>query len=306
MRPKADNPLDSVEVNYKAVPVTHSDYPIGITKTTYFPDINLVDSIGELIYKYNITAYGFVNGRSKKPFNLKPTSAKPDFFTDEEVEKIQFCAIGTQGRYYTTAISEDGVDTLDFCHVLTANGVPFGLDYVNKASAWNQSLWDLKADYVFGPDFKAGDKVDLKTFGGALGLPVPGAKVRFKVSATSADEETYTSELLNQVSIVPNPYYISHQGQKSPYDAKLYFTRLPKSCTIDIYTANGDLVRSIQHDELKSFAPDKVSIDTWDLLSSNQQRVKSQIFVAIIRTPDGAETVKEFSVVVGSTRVIQD
>ncbi|HOK15129.1 MAG TPA: hypothetical protein PK007_09455, partial [Candidatus Kapabacteria bacterium] len=115
--------------------------------------------------------------------------------------------------------------------------------------------------------------------------------------------EKYTDKLLDQIQVVPNPYYVTHQGQRSPYDAKIYFTRLPKVCTIDIYTITGDLVISIKHDENTSSEKDRYALNIWDLLTKNGQRIASQTLAAVITTPDGAQTIKNFSVVVGGFRI---
>jgi hypothetical protein len=106
---------------------------------------------------------------------------------------------------------------------------------------------------------------------------------------------------------VPNPYYISHQDQKSPYDAKIFFNRLPVECTIDIYTPYGSLVKTIEHNrDNNAGMSSRHGVAVWDLLSSNNQRVSSQTMVAIITTPDGAQTVKNFSVVVGGFRLVPE
>jgi len=93
-------------------------------------------------------------------------------------------------------------------------------------------------------------------------------------------------------------------AQKSPYDAKIYFTKLPVKCTIDIFTVNGDLIRTIQHDDQSSTDPNSESVDYFDLLSKNNERVQSQTLIAVIKTAQGAQTVKEFSVIVGGFRII--
>jgi hypothetical protein len=167
--------------------------------------------------------------------------------------------------------------------------------------------WDYIpiSDYVYGQDFKAGDQVTLKVRGGAFGLPEPGAKVRVKVSESKVAADQVTDKMLEQVTVVPNPFYISHQMQQSPYDSKLYFTKLPEKCKISIYTITGDLVREFEHDETSGYKPYEHSIDIWDLLSTNNQRVQSQTLIAIIKSPNGAEQVVPFSVVVGGFRLIQ-
>ena len=110
--------------------------------------------------------------------------------------------------------------------------------------------------------------------------------------------------MLDNIKVVPNPYVISHQGQKSPYDAKLYFTKLPEKCTISIYTAGGDLVKTIDYDEALDSSNGKYGVAIWDLLTKNGQRVQSQTLVALIETPDGATTMKSFSIVVGGFRIV--
>jgi hypothetical protein len=92
----------------------------------------------------------------------------------------------------------------------------------------------------------------------------------------------------------------------------LYFTRLPRQCTIDIYTTAGALVTSIEHNETSTDDSDgetsssSYALNIWDLLSQNRQRVASQMLIARITTPDGAETIKKFTVVVGPARVINE
>jgi hypothetical protein len=79
-------------------------------------------------------------------------------------------------------------------------------------------------------------------------------------------------------------------------------TRLPKECTIKIYTVAGDLIRTIHHvDQDGTF---RYGMDVWDLLSDNRQRAASQGLIAVIETPNGAQTVKKFAVVVGGARIL--
>lgn len=281
------------------------NYPtFGFTKRMY-PDPRNLPFHGihtdEFIGKYNIAAHGWINSRRVSNIQLPNTVARR-FDLRNEAE-----AYVAQGKYYLTAVN--GTDTLDFTHLLNISGVQFALDYANRGERWQlKNEWPRvpQAQYVFGPDFKAGDKIMLKTFGGALGYPMPGAKVRVKVSEPMAVGEKYTDKLLDQIQVVPNPYYVSHQGQRSPYDAKLYFTRLPAKCKIDIYTITGDLVISIDHDEFNSPEKDRYALNIWNLLTKNGQRVASQTLAAVISTPDGAQTIKNFSVVVGGFRLLPD
>lgn len=274
----------------------------------YYPDPrNLMRDNNSFIGKYNIYSFAWVNGRNKS--NSIPNLNRQQAWQTNKPEYIKLqkpSNVGTQGRYYLSAVSNDGVDTVDFVNMTQIAGINFAFDYANKGRRYpGDWTWAAKdpLTHVFGKDFKAGDQVTLYSAGGALGFPLPGAKVRFKVS--DSKPVSYTDQMLDQIRIVPNPYMVSHQGQKSPYDAKIYFTKLPKRCSISIYTIMGDLVKTIEHDEASAYQ-DQESIEIWNLLSKNLQRVQSQTLVAIITTPDGAKTVKNFSVVVGGFRLIED
>jgi hypothetical protein len=79
---------------------------------------------------------------------------------------------------------------------------------------------------------------------------------------------------------------------------------LPKQCKIEIFSVSGDLVRTIEHDEVSASLKDSEYMEVWDLLSTNGIRVQSQAFVALITAADGSQAVKNFSVVVGGFRLI--
>ncbi|MFA6570626.1 MAG: hypothetical protein WCT77_05255 [Bacteroidota bacterium] len=278
-----------------------------IADKRYYPDPRNLKSKGnEFIDKYNLSGYGFVNARYVRSLGISRARATPSSGPLQGNDKTWN---GTQGRYYLTGYTADKSDTIDFCNVFQASGLYFVFDYARKERRWGSvAQWTLDPAVKtnWGEDFKAGDKALLKSFGGALGLPLPGAKVRAKIESAMPTESELTNELLDQIKIVPNPYYISHQGQRSPYDAKIYFTKLPEKCTIDIFTVTGDLIVSLQHDQINSSEPDKLGIQIWDLLSKNRQRVQSQALVAIITSPNGAKTIKKFSVVVGGFRLVPE
>jgi hypothetical protein len=258
----------------------------------------------DFIGGYNLHAVAWVNARNiESNFKLKELYAhKLQEYIDEEPQSV-----GDEGRYYLSATNAQG-DQIDFSHILNIAGVQFALDYANKGRlSAAQAKWATKDNYEYGEDFKAGDKIMLKVWGGALGMPMPGATVRVKIGEAAPQDEKYTDELMDKIQIVPNPYIVSHQDQKSPYDAKIFFTRLPAECTIDIYTPYGSLVKTIEHNEYNSAGEDtRHAVAVWDLLSSNNQRVSSQSLVAVITSPDGSQTVKNFSVVVGGFRLVPE
>lgn len=279
--------------------------------TSYFPHPrNLKEDAEKFTAKYNTFAVGFVNSRNKKfttgSFKDAMAVGKDKTFNSDNAN-----VIGKQNRYYKSATNAGA--TIDFVNMINIGGAVFVLDYAQMGSYFsNNAIWEVAEDpsvKVYNEDFKAGDQLVAKVRGGAFGMPLPGAEVHARVKAVPADSlSSYTSSQLSRVKIVPNPYYISHEAQKSAYDTKIFFTKLPRECNIDIYTINGDLVKSLKHVETSKNEYDEYTyaMEPWDLYSSNNQRVQSQTFIALITAPNGEKSTVKFSVVVGSTRLIAD
>lgn len=240
---------------------------------------------------FNIASYGWVN--SSRDVNESPA-----------IRNNQLTGAVTQGKYLLSGVATDGSgDRVDFVNVFGASGTKTLFDYANKGVEAGTRILPLISPAP-STDMAAGDVAVTKTFGGGLGFPYPGASITVKISEHSPANKEYTNSMLDSVRVVPNPYLVTHQGERSQYDAKVYFTKLPQVCTIRIYTVNGDLVRTLEHNEATNTANDRVGMDIWDLLSSNNQRVVSQVFIAQISTPSGAESVVKFSIILGGFRTV--
>lgn len=329
---------DSVLVNYPEemsfVHLNPSDPPSRVTLYDGVPDYLNVHSrpfrtpdprslardgrsTDEFIGNYNIFAIGYAaysdrySRSSTNALNLRRQFVRPKGNMGMST-LVDYS--GLQGKYYLTAVSKDKADTVDFTNMVNIGGTYFAFDFSNKGSTvgfnTNVLTWDDKKLPEFNiwqaRNFKAGDKVYLKTYGGALGLPMPDAQVHAAVSSKPENEDYLTDDLMEQIQISPNPYYIHHQAEKSPYDSKLFFSKLPARCTIDIYTVAGDLIATLNHDEYQNDgAQDRHAVYVWDLLTKNRQRIQSQALIAVITAPNGSQTVKNFSVVVGGFRLIE-
>ncbi|MEI6091464.1 MAG: hypothetical protein WCR42_13500 [bacterium] len=291
-----------------------SNNSLGSAENGY--QLNTNDFIG----KYNLAAYAWVDLRSAKTpaLGVSKASAMSNDPSNPAFTIIRgggYKALPTysgltQGRYYLSAQSEDGL-WIDFTHEVRINGCSYMLDYANAGRIFKSGgkSWPyVKTGYEFGADFQPGDKIVVGNTGGAAGFPLPNAKIKVRVTGSDQTQIKYTDDMLDGINVVPNPYFIGHQGQRSPYDAKIYFTNLPPKCTIEIYTASGQLVRKLEHTDshATTSTTDGTSSENWDLLTTNGQRVQSQALVAIISTPDGAQTVKNFSVVVGGFKIITE
>ncbi len=97
-------------------------------------------------------------------------------------------------------------------------------------------------------------------------------------SAPTYSVETAKSDFLEKAMAFPNPYFGASPLEKEITDAFITFTRLPKTCTIRIFTVAGDLIRTIKKDDDTQFA-------RWDLRNDAGVPVASGIYIVHIDVP---------------------
>jgi hypothetical protein len=100
---------------------------------------------------------------------------------------------------------------------------------------------------------------------------------------------------LSKVRIVPNPYNLNDPDLEGYFGADrrgIIFINLPGTCTIKIYSENGDLVRTLIND-----SPVKTGFFSWDMLTSSQQVVNSGLYIAVIEKPSGEMAYHKFIVI---------
>jgi hypothetical protein len=192
-------------------------------------------------------------------------------------------------RYYLSGVISNG-EEWDHGHLLTIYNWAVAFDFTDHGLGSGKPspsfIWpsEHRAGTV---DFQAGDSVTLSWEGGVKGEFPQGAVVT--LTGAPAGRTEVTEEMLEGIRIVPNPYFITHEAQRS--DPRVYFNYLPEECTIRIYTVALDLVKTITHTE--------GSREEWDLRTEGGQLVASQLLIAHIEAGNGTKTVKKFAVVVG-------
>lgn len=105
----------------------------------------------------------------------------------------------------------------------------------------------------------------------------PSDTFTFVLSAPSVS--TSGEEHLAAINTVPNPFYLF-----GPYDPvrgnyQLKFQHLPAECTIRIFNLGGDLIRTIEHNDIDD------SWTNWDLKTTNGLIVASGIYVYVVEAP---------------------
>ncbi len=102
--------------------------------------------------------------------------------------------------------------------------------------------------------------------------------------------------------VYPNPYRLAddynasgwedptRQGTDPERSRKVTFTNVPSTCTVSIWTLDGDLVRKLDHDAhpLSSDA----TVVVWDLITRNTQAVKTGIYIYTVESEFGTDVGK--------------
>jgi len=98
------------------------------------------------------------------------------------------------------------------------------------------------------------------------------------------------------VHTVPDPYLGGSQYDLSPQYLQLMFVNLPPRATVRIYSLGGHLIRQLEHDDASGGGR-----LAWDLRDQINYHVSSGVYFFHVATPDGAESVGKFTIVMGTT-----
>jgi hypothetical protein len=98
-------------------------------------------------------------------------------------------------------------------------------------------------------------------------------------------------EALDQIKVVPNPYYAYSEYEQTRLQYLVKIINLPQTCTVNIFTVNGTLVRTFRKDDATV-----TSID-WDLKNQDNITVASGLYIIHVEVPGiGEKVIKWFGV----------
>jgi hypothetical protein len=116
---------------------------------------------------------------------------------------------------------------------------------------------------------------------------------------TPAYLDTVTKLTLN-VKVVPNPYIVNNEWQRSSLVRRLCFINLPGRCAIRVSNLAGELVKTVLHNGGVSDGnginrnPD--GVEWWNLLNEYGQLIASGVYVFHVDS-DVGEQVGKFAVI---------
>jgi hypothetical protein len=122
--------------------------------------------------------------------------------------------------------------------------------------------------------------------------------------AVETDNTEVAVNHLDQIRVVPNPYYAYSAYETSELDNRVKITNLPGTCTVTIYSIDGVLIRQYKRDVGPNThygeSTEKTNLDSsldWDLKNTKNIPVSSGVYLIHVEAPGlGERTVKWFGV----------
>jgi len=102
-------------------------------------------------------------------------------------------------------------------------------------------------------------------------------------------QEEVTEDMLNDIKVVPNPYFVSSNFNEDVNGNRLMFTNLVSNCKITIYTISGEVVDIINHNGGGSAY--------WDLKNQNGSNVAPGLYIFRAESDSGLDFVSKFAIV---------
>ncbi|MDX1701438.1 MAG: hypothetical protein R3250_12515, partial [Melioribacteraceae bacterium] len=122
-------------------------------------------------------------------------------------------------------------------------------------------------------------------------------KFSFTTSSGKTDLALAKKDMDN-IKVVPNPYVASAKWElKNPFNTgrgprSLHFTNLPQKCTIRVFTINGELVNTLEHDSnLNNGTYD------WDMLTKDRLAISYGVYVFHVEAPGIGDKIGKFAVI---------
>ncbi|MBN2416593.1 T9SS type A sorting domain-containing protein [bacterium] len=138
--------------------------------------------------------------------------------------------------------------------------------------------------------FPVADGLQVRVFADASAQPPDaGDPVVFAFSTNGLQPLTgrdAAASRLRDITVFPNPFFALNRYSAHQYDQHVTFSNLPADvCTIRIFTLNGELVRTLEHDNGTSFK-------RWDLENEDRFPVVSGMYIAAVETVYGRRILK--------------
>ena len=105
--------------------------------------------------------------------------------------------------------------------------------------------------------------------------------------ATRVNEVTVLEEMLEEISVVPNPYYAYSQYETNKLDNRVKIVNLPEVCTVRIYSMGGTLIRTYEKASPLTFVD-------WDLKNEANVPIAGGVYIIHIDVPGVGQAIRKW------------
>ena len=105
--------------------------------------------------------------------------------------------------------------------------------------------------------------------------------------AAQIGEVTVLEEMLEEINIVPNPYYAYSQYETNKLDNRVKIVNLPEVCTVRIYNLSGTLIRTYNK-------ADPLTYVDWDLKNEANVPIAGGVYIIHIDVPGVGQAVRKW------------
>jgi hypothetical protein len=105
--------------------------------------------------------------------------------------------------------------------------------------------------------------------------------------ATRNNQNAVLVDMLDEINIVPNPYYAYSQYEANKLDNRIKIVNLPEVCTVRIYNLSGTLIRTYDK-------ADPLTYVDWDLKNEANVPIAGGVYIIHIDVPNVGQAVRKW------------
>jgi hypothetical protein len=259
--------------------------------TLMFPvQIDFSTTATQMAYTYTRTGYAY------RSYNEFPGTvwdvSDPDNPRQVNIAYSVNSGDATNGDDWDIDDNPSGADTQHYTWILSSDYSGATADAVYTTGAMSV-MSSGNADIVWhtypgltdtlAPGEMAADRLDgLSALLDYQRPPEPGTVYEFNTTAPAFDEDTVD---MDQIKVVPNPYRVFANWDRSPIERKIQFINVPPNCNVEIYTLTGEFVAGLEHGA--SYASGSIGVVEWPLWTYEYTEVAYGLYLYVVKTFDG-------------------
>ncbi|MEX1001510.1 MAG: T9SS type A sorting domain-containing protein [Crocinitomicaceae bacterium] len=155
----------------------------------------------------------------------------------------------------------------------------------NFLNAWKSCFWVMEPMLIENTEFMGTDvEINLRINKPYEERTVNGENAGYPMYKFTIDQPAETvradrlESVLDNINVVPNPYYGYSEYEKTKLDNRVKIVNLPERCTVTIFNMQGALIRSFQKDDALT------SID-WDLKNHLNIPIAGGMYIIHVKVP---------------------